>query len=233
MGESIFITAVDTEVGKTLSACGIIEQLRGDNVDVGVYKPVLAGAELKDGAPYREDAVMLKNAAGTDDDLDLINPYYFSEPVTPAHAASMENISIDKKVILDNYNTIKERHEFTVVEGAGGVLVPTTDDYLVVDMIKDMGTQAIVITDTALGRINHTLMTLKVLGMYNIKVRGIIVNRYPATPKERDVSLLKYLKKFSNVEIIGVVPEVMKGPEFYKNFISSFQEACKGYLNGF
>jgi dethiobiotin synthetase len=223
MGKGIFVTAVDTEVGKTLCACGLAEGFLKHGLDIGVYKPVLSGARDNNGERVREDAVMLKAAAKSDDDIELINPYCFLPPVTPAHAACIENVKIEKKVLLKNYKTIMNRHDLTIIEGAGGLMVPVTDDYLVLDLIKDMDCPAIVITDTALGRINHTLMTLNVLKHYRIKVIGIIVNRYPKKPKDKDVSLLKYLKIFSEHDILGIIPEVENDKKLYEEFVSGFR----------
>jgi dethiobiotin synthetase len=224
MGKGIFVTAVDTEVGKTLCSCGMAEALIEAGLDVGVYKPVLSGAKEQNGRYMPEDALMLKSASGSDDDMELINPYCFLTPVTPAHAACIENVTIDKNVLMDNYNVIKERHDLTIVEGAGGVMSPVTNDYLVLDMIKDMDCGAIVVTDTALGRINHTLMTLKALTSHQIDLIGIIVNRYPKRPSMANKSLLKYIRIFNDCEILGIVPEIEDGINFYNDFIAEFKK---------
>jgi dethiobiotin synthetase len=223
MSKGIFITAVDTEAGKTLCGCALSECLTEMGLDVGVYKPVLSGAPEDNGKRIREDAVMLKKASGSDDDIELINPYCFVPPVTPAHAACMEKVRIDKNVLINNYNTISARHDLTIVEGAGGLMVPVTDDYLIVDLIRDLGLSVIVITDTKLGRINHTLMTMKVLESYGINTLGIIVNRYPKEPEPRDKSLLKYLMIFDNKDILGIVAEIKEDESFYDDFVSNFK----------
>lgn len=224
MRKSIFITAVDTGVGKTLCACGFAEALKKRGASVGVYKPVLSGAEFTDGRLIPEDAIMLKRASGSDDDLDLINPYRFSAPVTPAHAASLEGTTIEKNVLINNFNTISARHDITIVEGAGGIMSPVADDYLVVDLIGDLKCPAIVVTDSALGRINHTLMTLSVLKARGIEILGVIVNRYPKNPTEADMSLLKGLKIFHGCKVIGIVSKINGGESFYEDFIESFEK---------
>ena len=224
MGKGIFVTAVDTEVGKTLCSCGMAEALIESGLSIGVYKPVLSGIKDKNVRYLPDDALMLKTASRSDDDIELINPYCFITPVTPAQAACIENISIDKRVLLDNYNIIKERYDLTIVEGAGGIMSPVTNDYLVIDMIKDMRCDAIVITDTALGRINHTLMTLNTLRSYQINPVGIIVNRYPEYPSMANESLLKYIRIFDDCEILGIVPEIGDSSRFYNDFIKAFKK---------
>jgi len=224
MGKGIFITGSDTEVGKTLCACGLIEALKDVGLDVGVYKPVLSGATENSGESIPEDALMLKSASRNDDDIDLVNPYCFTAPVTPAHAALLEGKRVEKEVLLDNYAEISGRHDITVVEGAGGLMVPIADDYLILDLIKDLNLSTIVVTDTALGRINHTLMTLEVLKLRGIDVIGVIVNRYPKRPKEKEISLLKYIKMFGDTKILGTVDEVKNIKSLYSKFITSFKD---------
>jgi len=223
MGKGIFITAVDTEAGKTLCGCALAECLRETGVNVGVYKPVLSGAPIKDGKVQREDAVMLKAASRSDDDIMLINPYCFTHAVTPAHAADMDNVEIDKKVLIGNYDTISEWHDITIVEGAGGLMVPVTDDYLIADMISDLALDVIVVTDSKLGRINHTLMTIRMLESYGIYPLGIIVNRYPKKPEAKDESLIKYIKLFSQTDILGIIPEVGASEKLYDDFVTNFK----------
>ncbi len=220
MKKNIFITAVDTEVGKTLCACGLVESLIARGLDIGVFKPVLSGA--KQWIPA--DAVMLKSAAKSKDELKDINPYCFETPVTPAHAAHLENITISKNSLISARDIISDRHDATIIEGAGGLMVPIKDDYLMIDLIKELACPVIVITDCALGRINHTLMTLKILKNYGVEILGLIVNRYPKEPGEAAISLLKYIKLFDNTEIIGVIPEIEAGESFYDDFVGSFKD---------
>jgi len=205
VGGAIFVTASDTEVGKTFCSCAIAEAFWSDGLSVGVYKPVLSGLSWCDSSETLDDATLLQSAAGSTDDIALINPYRFDAAVTPAHAAHLENVKIDKQKLHENYNDIKARHDITIVEGAGGLMSPVTDDYLNIDMICDFQCPVIVVTDTKLGRINHTLMTLNLLKERGAEVLGVIVNMYPKDPNEANKSLIKYIELFSDVKILAVI----------------------------
>jgi dethiobiotin synthetase len=96
--------------------------------------------------------------------------YAYKEPLSPHLAAQLEKDRIDiEKIVLPEV-----RH--LIIEGAGGVLVPINDKYLMVDLIKKLGTPVILVARTALGTINHTLLSLEALRSRNISVLGVIMN---------------------------------------------------------
>ncbi len=127
----IFVTGTDTGIGKTVVTCGLAAffALR-KGLDVGVLKPFEAGLTLhgKDLLPW--DAILLKEASGSQDDLSLINPYCFESPVAPETASELEHVRVDLESVDRIYNQLKARHQILFIEGAGGVLVPITQEFL-------------------------------------------------------------------------------------------------------
>src|SRR5882724_8482431 len=125
MGSGIFITRTDTGVGKTFFACGLAALLKKSGYKVGVMKPAETGCDQGGGGKLvPQDAAALKEAAGCEIPLEQICPYRFREPLAPSVAAEREAIRIDIDYLMSGYGEISETHDITIVEGAGGLLVP-------------------------------------------------------------------------------------------------------------
>lgn len=201
--KGIFITATDTEVGKTVIASFLAVALKRRNIDVGVMKPVASGSY--------NDAKILKKAAGVKDRLEIINPVYLKKPLAPISAARMEKKKVDVNKIFKAYNLLTKKYDFLIVEGIGGILVPIKADFLVIDLIKKLNLPILIIARPNLGTINHTLLTIKVARDYGLKVKGIIINHIQK-PSSLGRNWLaeqtgpKIIKELSGVPILGVIP---------------------------
>jgi dethiobiotin synthetase len=164
----LFVVGTDTGVGKTIVAVALIYCLHDKGVNVGAFKPVECGG--------REDSTLLHEAAGCDGSIDLVNPYNFKLPISPHQAAEEEGRTIDIAVILDAYDRLKERHDFIVTEGAGGLLVPLGPNYLLADLISELDLPVLVVARAAVGTINHTLLTVKHAQSLGLDVAGVVIN---------------------------------------------------------
>lgn len=179
----VFVTGTDTDCGKTTIAGGIARVLLKKGLNVGVMKPVATWGDPAREPGIRtkwisEDALHLRQAAATSDALDLINPVCFKAALAPWPAARMENKTIDLNRVMAAYRQLCQRHDYMVVEGAGGIMVPITREFFVVDLMVRMRLAAIVVAHPDLGTLNHTLLTVKTLKAYGVPLAGIIVNNY-------------------------------------------------------
>jgi dethiobiotin synthetase len=191
----LFITGTDTGVGKTYVTCYLAEKFRRQGVDVGVMKPISTGPSGED------DALYLKKKLKLSDPLELINPIHLKHPLAPYPAAKLERKKIDLKKIFAAYKELEKRHQTILVEGIGGVAVPITKDYCVIDLIKDMGLPVIVAARAGLGTINHTLLTIGALIDCKIEVAGIIMNGF--TGKDRsEKTNAEVIEKLSGVPVL-------------------------------
>ena len=138
MGKGLFITGTDTGVGKTLVSTGLITLFKERGMQVGVMKPVESGCRRENGGLIPEDAILLKNAAESQEDLDIINPYALGAPLAPALAAEMEGVEIRLEVIQRAFEILSSRHDMVIVEGAGGFLVPIFGDFFMADLAKEL-----------------------------------------------------------------------------------------------
>lgn len=194
---SYFITGTDTGVGKTFVTSGVARALKNEGFSVGVMKPVETGCASKNSALFPEDAVALKEASGCAAPLDAINPYRFAPPLAPNMAAKMAGVNIDMEVIRENYLKLLDSHDITLVEGAGGILVPVTDDKTISDLIILLNIPVIIIAPSRLGVINHTSLTVEHARSRGMAVKCIILNSQSLAPD--DLSRVTNLKEIKRV----------------------------------
>lgn len=167
-----FVTAISTDSGKTLVSALLVNALQAD-----YWKPIQTGNANSD-----KDTVKRLVYSGN----PMIHPeaYSLKEPLSPHAAAELEQIEIDlnKIVVPDTDN-----HPL-IIEGAGGVLVPINQKELMIDLIKKLDVEVILVSNHYLGSINHTLLTAQALKGYQIPVKGIIFNG-PPTPASEQIIL--------------------------------------------
>ena len=209
----LFITGTDTEVGKTTIARAIIRAGLKKGIKIGVMKPVETGCIEEGGVLIPQDAKSLKESAGIDHPLDLINPYRFAMPVSPHIAARSSSTAIVPDVIIDCFNRIKKDVDFCVVEGAGGVLVPLSPKFLTIDLIKLMNIEVVVVARDKLGTINHTLLTLEALRRRGIKIKGVILNRTTKDLGPDSLTNKESIEEYGKVKVLGTFPYIpSEGP---------------------
>jgi dethiobiotin synthetase len=181
----LFVTATDTEAGKTFVSCAIARALRGRGRDVGVMKPVASGCEGRAaGAHVSEDAALLAEASGSADAPALVTPVAFAAPLAPTAAARAEGASFERGRIFEAFEELRARHEFLIIEGIGGLLVPLEGTWTVRDLARELGGPVAVVSRDALGTINHTALTVEAARAGGLEVRGIVLNRLPGAPTD-------------------------------------------------
>lgn len=213
MIKGVFITGTDTGVGKTYVAAGIASELRRRGVDVGVMKPAETGCSMRAGRLVPGDALRLMKAAEVRDSLSLVNPYRFTPPLAPAVAADLEGKKIDLDKITNTYQKLSKRHEFMIVEGAGGIMVPLSRNASYLDLAEALGIPVLIVARPGLGTINHTLLTIAVLKERSIAIAGIAINH----ADNRKAGLAEktspeIIERISGVKIAGTIP--YKSKEF-------------------
>jgi len=206
---SVFVTGTDTGVGKTVVAGGLAGGLASMGYSVGVMKPVATGGILINGEITSSDLLFLQAAIGNTalDEKALSMPYCLKTPAAPAIAAEIEGIEIIPEKIIEAYSILSSRHEIMVVEGIGGLLVPITYNYLVVDLVIDLQLPLLIVTSSRLGTINHTLLTIQCAQSYGLSIAGIIINMLPDTTSFAiaEKTFPQVLKKVTAVPILGAI----------------------------
>jgi len=160
--QSLFITATGTNVGKTYTTLMLIDALANKGYKVGVYKPIETG--VTDTAP---DATILLQACKKvnerfkDLKVEDITAYTLALPAAPFCADTEKIIRIDK--IIEKYHELSKLCDILLVEGAGGLHVPITKDFHMIDLIKKLNIKTLLVTPSRLGCINDTLLSQEAL----------------------------------------------------------------------
>ncbi len=205
--KSIFVTGTDTDVGKTVVAGALAGLFRAKGLDVGVMKPIQSGGLRENGRLVSEDSRFLLKAAHADDDLALVNPYCLEPPLSPNVAASISGIDIDPVVIIRAFQELARRHDLVIVEGAGGLLVPIKDDFLMADLILALNLPIVVVARPNLGTINHSLLTLACARHMGIRPLGTVVNGYRSeTAGLAEKTSPAIIERLSGVPLLGILP---------------------------
>jgi dethiobiotin synthetase len=188
-------------------AASVASALKRCGIDAGVMKPVETGCRVRAGRLGPRDTLRLMKTAGVRDPMSLVNPYRFHNPVAPFVAAGLENKKIEPVKIISAYQKLSKRHNFMVVEGAGGIMVPLSRTYLYLDLAQDIGLPVLIVARPGLGTINHTLLTIAVLRARKIPIAGIVIN-YTENKKiglaEKTNPLA--IENISGVKIVGIIP---------------------------
>ena len=174
--KGIFITGTDTEVGKTIISCAIVLLLKSKGFKVCVMKPVETGCNIKENKNIYSDGLMLKFMANVEIPLENITPFRFKYPLAPVIAAELENKEIQQEIIYETFQKLLSKHDYIVVEGIGGIMVPLKEDFLVVDLVKMLRLPILIVANNKLGVINHTLLTYEAAIKRGIEVKAIILN---------------------------------------------------------
>lgn len=192
---SLFITGTDTGVGKTTVSCALATALRSHGLRVGVMKPAETGCLPDEGGRrlVPEDALALKAASDCRAGIETICPYTFPDPLAPSVAAARVGKAVDPRTIEDCLRQIEADHDITLVEGAGGLLVPLTSDLTFADLALRLQLRAVVVVGSKLGAINHALLTIRHIEAIGLPLAGYVVN-FPLPADD--------LAATSNVEVL-------------------------------
>lgn len=174
---ALLITGTDTGIGKTYAACGLARAWRAAGRDVGVVKPFASGAVRG----RHEDVDALMAASGTRDSFEDVCPYLFRDPLAPSVAAKREGRAVSMAKAAAAARRVIARHDVTVVEGAGGLLVPVTARETIAEFAKRLRLPVLIVARPALGTLNHTRLTVEAARARGLRVLGIVVSF--ATPR--------------------------------------------------
>ncbi len=200
--DGVFITGTDTGVGKTFVSALLLKALLGRGVDAAYVKTAATG--VVDG--HCEDVSFVVKYGGASGDLNDLCPVLLKIPASPYASALAENTSVDLNAIMNAVARARSAHEFVVVEGVGGLLVPLTRDRMVSDLIAELGLPVLVVARPGLGTVNHTLLTLDKLKTSGIPAMGFVTSGAFDATDPTIVSNPALIEQFSGVPFLGNVP---------------------------
>lgn len=188
--KGFFITGTDTGVGKTFVSALLCEALKKHH-QICYYKPVQTGCETDDDTRSVVQQAQLF-------DGEWIDPSYrLKAPLSPDRAAKLENVQISVEKIMSDFKSIQDR--FLIVEGAGGLEVPITEQLRMSGLMQDLQLPVLIVASTRLGTINHTLLTVQRAKMLGLEVMGVVLNG------PEDKGLLEVLER-EGVPVLFSIP---------------------------
>lgn len=182
MSKGVFIVGTDTDVGKTVVAAGLMHVMRKNGYNATYFKSALSGAIQVGSELVPGDTKLVSEVSNLEESYENITPYVYKTPVSPHLAAKLENKAIDLDVIRKKYEYLKEKYDYIIAEGSGGIICPLIEEdgrlYTLENLIKDLNMSVIIVARAGLGTINHTVLTVKYIEALGIKIKGIIINNY-------------------------------------------------------
>lgn len=164
---SLFITATGTNIGKTHTTIKLINALSAAGLKVGVFKPVETGVTHT----ALDASILLETCRKVNENFqdlstDDITAYTFPLPAAPFCADTKQEIELEK--IFERYEELSKLCDILLVEGAGGLMVPITKEYMMIDLIKELNIKTLLVTPSRLGCINDTLLSMEALNARDI-----------------------------------------------------------------
>ena len=182
-----FVTGIGTGIGKTLVSAVLTEKLKAD-----YWKPIQSGdLHLSDSLTI-ESLISNKKTA--------IHPesYRLTQPLSPHLSARLDGVEIELAKII-----APETENSLIIEGAGGLMVPLNETDLIIDLIKKLDVEVILVSQNYLGSINHTLLSISLLKQYGITIKGIVFNG------EENIETERYIQQYTRVKKLGSVPSLI------------------------
>jgi len=228
MHKGLFVSGVGTGIGKTVAAGAIAHLLRQNSYDLGVMKPVQTGIIEKDGKVCSPDLEFIREMAQTRDSDELSLPYAFSTPASPYHAAMVDNRRIEPGKIVAAFRGMLKVRDFVLMEGAGGLMTPLTEDMFWADLIKLLDVPLLIVAHPELGMIHNIISTVMSAEMYGLEVAGLlVVERSTMLHPPVDV---KFLERHTDLPLLGFLPFcpalARKKPD-----VARFREHVEEFIN--
>ncbi|WP_104384449.1 dethiobiotin synthase [Sphingobacterium sp. HMA12] len=173
-----FVSGIDTGIGKSYATGLIAKQWNAAGLRTITQKLVQTG-----NTSISEDIILHRELMGiafTEEDKQKITmPEIFSYPASPHLAARIDKREINFEKIRQATIRLSQRYNAVLIEGAGGLMVPLTENYLIIDYIKEMDYPLLFVTSGKLGSINHTLLSLEAIARRRIQLHTVIYNTFP------------------------------------------------------
>lgn len=206
MSKSIFITGTGTDIGKTYISALIMKKMINNNINACYFKPVLSGAEKINNKLYAGDVEYVKKISGLNEETGNIASFIYEYPASPHLSARLENNPFNMDKVLNDYNRLSKKYDYIVIEGAGGIFCPFTDDVKPVytkEIINSLNTSCILVTNTTLGAINNVMLSLYYMLDNKIDIKGIIFNGYKGSLIEKEN--IDFITKHTDIKQLAIV----------------------------
>lgn len=180
---TLCICGIDTGIGKSVVTGLLARFLDEQGHSVITQKPIQTGCDgpSEDILTHRR---LMETGWLEEDEQRLTCPYTFSLPGSPHLAARHDGMTVDLETITTTTRMLEKKYEWVLIEGAGGLMVPMTEDTLFIDYLEQQSYPLLLVTSPRLGSINHTLMSLEMIRSRGLKLAGLVYNLFDTARRE-------------------------------------------------
>ncbi len=200
-----FVTGTDTEVGKTVASCALLQAATHAGYRTAGYKPVASGSEMTGQGIRNTDALALQLNSSVPLSYEQVNPYAFLEPTSPHIVSAQEQRPIEFSQISAGFEALTSQADWLQVEGAGGWFTPLSSSKTFADWVIQEHLPVILVVGVKLGCINHAMLTALAVQSAGLRLAGWIANDVQPTGK-RHPEYIATLRDVLKAPMLGEIP---------------------------
>lgn len=219
MEKGVYIIGTNTDIGKTFISGLILKKLREEGINAGYYKAALSGAKKDKDGLIPLDCEEVMRISRLKESYENMVSYILENPYSSHLASEVEKVSISMEKIKKDYKRLRDKYDFILCEGSGGIVCPISfseKKIMLEDIIKEFNLPIILVSNSGLGAINHTVLTISYLRNLGVRVKGIILNEFNKNNIiHRDNK--KIIKELTGINNISTVPKIEDIKEYDLN----------------
>ena len=175
--ETLFVTGIDTDAGKSYATGWLARQMAADGHNVITQKFIQTGnTDFSEDIAVHRRLMEIEPVAA--DRLGITAPVIFTYPASPLLASRIDGKPLRLEIIDEATRVLLSSYDNVIVEGAGGLMVPLFEEYFTLDYIRDRELPAVLVTNGRLGSVSHTLLSLEAMRAAGIKLFAVVYNPY-------------------------------------------------------
>ncbi|WP_340616727.1 dethiobiotin synthase [Xenorhabdus entomophaga] len=207
MTSKYFLTGTDTEVGKTVVSCALLQAANKKGYQTAGYKPVASGSEVTTEGIRNGDALALQRNSVVPLTYQEVNPLVFVEPTSPHIVSTELNQLIDFSILSKGLEVLSAKSDWVLIEGAGGWYTPLSENTTFADWVIQEDLAIILTVGIKLGCINHAVLTAKAIQHSGLKLAGWVANEIEPAGK-RQSAYLETLERMIPAPLLGIIPHL-------------------------
>lgn len=211
MTERYFVTGTDTEVGKTVASCALLQAANLRGLRSAGYKPVASGSDMTVQGLRNSDALALQHNSSVMLDYDQVNPWTFAEPTSPHIVSAESDTPITLEGMSAGLRALEAEADWMLIEGAGGWFTPLSETFTFADWVVAERLPVILVVGIKLGCINHAMLTAQAIEQAGLRFAGWIANDVQP-PGKRHTEYLATLRRVLKAPFMGEIPWLAHAP---------------------
>ncbi|MFP3028812.1 MAG: dethiobiotin synthase [Arsenophonus sp.] len=218
MNKCFFLTGTDTNIGKTVVSCALLQAAANHGYQTAGYKPVASGSEELMVGLRNSDAQLLRKNSNVNLNYYDVNPIVFAQETSPHIASQLTGTLIDWQIMYEGLNKLKQSADWIIIEGSGGWYTPLCHEKTLADWVIQQQLPVILTVGIKLGCINHAILTAQAIKKSGLLLAGWVANEI-VLPDQYKQSYLLTLKQRLSAPCLGVIPHL---PNWQSDSIGKF-----------